>query len=112
MTFVSYFSKRKIKYDKYDQTHILYYKTDPDTKMQHVLCRREDELTKNHRENDNEHISGFMPGAPGHCLYPATSFKKLFDKLDLRCDRLWQNPRKIVKDDSEWLCNASMGKNT
>ena len=79
--------------------------------MQYV-CKREYELTKNHRETDNEHISGFMPGAPGHCLYPAASFKKLTDKLNPRCDRLLQKPGQIVKDGSEWFCNVPVGKNT
>ena len=80
--------------------------------MQHVLCRREDELTKNHRENDNEHISGFMPEAPGHSLYPVASFKKLTDKLNPSRDRLLQKPGQIVKDDSKWFYNVPVCKDT
>ena len=91
--------------------HTFCIKTDPDIRMQYV-CKKEDEPTKNHHENDNELISGFMPEAPGHNLCPVYSFMKLIDKLNSCCDRLWQKPRQIVKDDSKWFCNVLLGKNT
>ena len=94
-----YFSRRGSENMVSITKHTFCIKTDPDTRMQYV-CKREDELTKNHHENDNELISGFMPEAPGHNLCPVSSFKKLIDKLNPRCDRLWQKPRQIVKDDS------------
>ena len=106
-----YFSRRGSENITSMTKHTFCIKTDPDTRMQYV-CKREDELTKNHRENDNELISGFMPEAPGHNLCPVSSFKKFIDKLNRRCDRLWQKPRQIVKDDSKWFCNVPLGKNT
>ena len=53
-----------------------------------------------------------MPEAQGHNLCPVSLFKKLIDKLNPRCDRLWQKPRQIVEDDSKWFCNVPVGKNT
>ena len=38
------------------------------------ICKAVDEFTKNHRENDKEAISGFMPEIPGSELCPVNSF--------------------------------------
>jgi len=49
-----------------------------------------DEFTKNHRENDKEAISGFMPEIPGSELCPVSSFILYIDKLNPKNDKLWQ----------------------
>ena len=54
-----------------------------------------DEMTKNHREKDNELITGFMPqmrnpDGTAAKLCPVRSFENYINALDKRVDFLWQ----------------------
>ena len=87
-------------------------RTDADTGLKYVV-KRKDELTKNHRGDDSESFSGFMPEYPGSELCPVRSFEKYVEKLHPKCDALWQRPKEFLNSsDSEWYYNAPVGEKT
>ena len=87
-------------------------RTDADTGLKYVV-KRKDELTKNHRGDDSESFSGFMPEYSGSELCPVRSFEKYVDKLHPKCDALWQRPKEFLNSsNSEWYYNAPVGEKT
>ena len=71
-----------------------------------------DELTKNHRENDKgDGGDGYMPEMLGNPMCPVLSFEKLLEKLNPKCDRLWQRPKaSYLPEESCWYTNSSIGE--
>ena len=73
-----------------------------------------DELTKNHRENDKENGGdGYMPEMPGNPLCPVLSFEKYLEKLNPKCERLWQRPKaSFLPNETCWYTNSPIGAKT
>ena len=74
------------------------------------VCKVKDELTKNHRENDEaqETQTMFETGGP---LYPVRSFEKYLSHLNPKNVFLFQRPKKAVKDsDKAWFDNMVVGQ--
>lgn len=90
---------------------------DNESKIAYVKKTR-DELTKNHRENDTEMVTGFMPqlldmnGHP-HRLCPVRSFENLLSHLNPKIDSLWQQPMKKVNTQTQniWFKAIPLGHN-
>ena len=72
-----------------------------------------DELTKNHQELDPEMVNAAMPEVPNSKLCPVKSFMTYMSKLHLRCDWLWQHPKKVenILDTDIWYKPSKMGNN-
>ena len=71
-----------------------------------------DELTKNHRQNDREATSGFMPEIPGSSRCPMSSFLSYLEKLNPSNDKLWQKPKdSFCTEERIWFCNIAVWKN-
>ena len=83
------------------------------------LKRMKDEVTKNHKETNNEMITGYMPqildnnGHP-HCFFPIRSYKNFVNHLHDDCDALWQtlipNLANLLHD--IWYKPIAVGHNT
>lgn len=76
-------------------TFALHY--DVDTKITYVK-KVQDEMTKNHQENDHEIITGFMPQLLGpdgraHKMCPVHSYENYIGFLHPNLDLLWQHPK-------------------
>lgn len=91
---------------------------DVDTKMAYVK-KVKDEMTKNHRENDSEIVTGFMPqlldpttGRP-HKMCPVRSFENYIYHLHPELDSLWQQPKKsfIAANKRVWYSKRPIGHN-
>jgi hypothetical protein len=84
---------------------------DSDTGRKYVVkCK--DELTKNHRGEDTESFSGFMPENHSDSC-PVKSFEKYLMKLNPQCDALWQRPKDfLLASDSQWYYNSPVGEKT
>ena len=83
--------------------------TDPDSGLRYVV-KAKDELTKNHRENDNESFSGYMPESQGNPRCPVSSYEKYISKLNSDLERPWQRPKLLVNEsDDVWYCNQPVG---
>ena len=75
-------------------------------------------MTNNHRECDNEVVTGFMPqmlnehGIP-HKMCPVRSYKMYIGKINDNIPSLWQQPLKIFPTDIEaqWFKKQVMGHN-
>ena len=75
------------------------------------VCKTSDELTKNHRENDRENLSGLMSEIPDSDLCPVKSFEYYLDKLNPGNDKLWQRPKDSFLDtDRFWYNNIPVGQ--
>lgn len=83
---------------------------DTESKIAYVK-KSKDELTKNHRESDNNMVTGFMPqildisGCP-HRLCPVRSFEIYINQLNPKIENLWQHPAKQVKPGATILFRA------
>ena len=75
---------------------------------------KKDTLTKNNRENHDETSQGgVMTEIPGNPRCPVSSLLKYLEKLNPKCEALWQRARSAVSDDDAvWYCDSSVGKNT
>ena len=83
---------------------------EPDTGYRYVSLAV-DELTKNHGAGDRVKNGAAMPEMPGNPLCPVVSFKKYFEKLNPKCDRLWQRSKDSFLDDEEtWYTNSPVGE--
>lgn len=77
------------------------------------ICQGIDELTKNHRENDKEAMSGFMPEITNNSLCPVQSFVSYLSKLNPLNNKLWQKPKdSFISEDNVWYCNIPVGQKT
>ena len=91
---------------------------DPETQTTYVKKVR-DELTKNHKETNNEVLTGFMPqfldstGHP-HPLCPIRSFENYVNNLNENIPNLWQQPVKSFPKDitKPWYKSEALGHNT
>ena len=91
---------------------------DPETQMTYVK-KVSDELTKNHKETNNEVLTGFMPqfldstGHP-HPLCPIRSFENYVNNLNENIPNLWQQPLKSFPKDitKPWYKSEALGHNT
>ena len=87
---------------------------DIDTNLLYV-CKDKDEMTKNHKENSTELVSGFMPEIRGSKYCLVRSFQMMEEHLNPDCEFLFQKPRHPkdidVKDQNIWYCNAKIGVN-
>ena len=87
-----------------DKGIFAHYNTE--TKMTYVK-KIEDEMTKIHKENDNELTSGYMPqvfnpdGSP-HQLCPIISYENYINHLNPKIPNLWQQPLKKFPD-NPWI---------
>ena len=75
---------------------------------------KRDQLTKNHRENDDEATGGFMYEIPSSDRCPVKSFEIYVSKLQLSCEWFWQKPKASQPRDGNelWYCNSPVGINT
>jgi hypothetical protein len=71
-----------------------------------------DELTKNHRENDEAEDGGIMMSNEGS-LCPVASFEKYLSHLNPADDYLFQRPKtRLVSDSEVWYDNIWFSENT
>jgi hypothetical protein len=76
------------------------------------VYKSRDELTKNHRQNDDELVSGFMPQT-GTVRCPVASYEKYMSKLHPGLDRLWCYPKESFHADEPcWYTSKPVGVNT
>lgn len=75
---------------------------------------KRDQLTKNHRENNDEKTGGYMYEVLNSERCPIQSFEKYVAKLHPACEWLWQKPKKTVpqNESEQWYCNSPVGINT
>ena len=74
-------------------------------------------MTKNHKENSTELVSGCMPEVRGSSMCPVSNFEKYLYHLNPKCKALWQKPKtwKQVSQSGDarvWYCNIPIGTNT
>ena len=76
------------------------------------IIQKLDEMTKNHRENDNEPSIGgrIYETCTSNC--PVTTFQTYLNKLNPNCNRLWQKPNTNFRKTSIWYNNCPLGVNT
>ena len=67
-------------------------KKDPDTGVNYI-AKVVDEETKNHKETDQDIITGFMPEIPNCKMCPVQSYLTYYMSLSPECDSLWQSPK-------------------
>ena len=67
-------------------------KTDTETSLSYI-AKVVDEETKNHKETDQDIITGFMPEIPNSKMYPVQSFLTYLYSLSSECESLWQVPK-------------------
>ena len=67
-----------------------------------------DELTKTHRENDEEEEGG-MVYATESTFCPVASFEKYFEHLNPANEFLFQRPKKTTPDSGVWYDNMVVG---
>ena len=65
---------------------------DPDTNLRYVT-KQMDEMTKNHKENSTELVSGLMPELRGSPMCPVSSFEKYLNHLNPKSPSLWQKAK-------------------
>lgn len=92
---------------------------DVETRIAYVR-KVQDEMTKNHKQNDNEIITGFMPqlldadGRP-HKMCPVRSFENYMAHLHPNLDALWQQPKDKIptgnKNPMLWFDKRPLGHN-
>lgn len=76
------------------------------------LVQAKDEMTKNHRENDQTRVSGAVVPEQGHPKCPVILYEKYLSKLDPESKFLWQSPLKNqeITENGIWYKRKS-GKN-
>ena len=83
-----------------------------DAKGRRFVVKTTDELTKNHRENDEAEDGGIMMSNEGS-LCPVPSFEKYLSHLNPANDYLFQRPKTRQVSDSEvWYDNMVLGEHT
>ena len=85
--------------------------TDP-TGVRYITKAR-DEETKNHKETDQDIISGFMPEQKDDKYCPVTSYLKYVNGLSPNSDKLWQTAKNdtFPSDSNAVLYYGKMGHN-
>lgn len=88
---------------------------DAESKIAYVM-KDLDELTKNHRENDSEKVTGFMPqllnpDGTVHKMCPVRSFENYLGYLNPKIDNLWQQPLKETPSSNTWFRAIPLGHN-
>ena len=102
-----YFARRGS--ENFKQMTINTFKVVHDELNQIIYVRKvEDELQKNHKEIDNEIITGYMPEIDGDPLCPVESFREYISHLNPNCESLWQTPIDNPKT-SVWYANSTVG---
>ncbi len=81
------------------------------TKGIQYICRKFDEITKNHRENDVEKTSGGCIYETGNSRCPVFLFKKYVSKLHKVNEFLWQRCKDSFTEDGAWFSNRKIGIN-
>jgi len=83
------------------------------------VYQEQDELDKNHRENDHPFYSSgdgrTYENANNPKLWPVRAFELYLSKLHPSLNLLWQRPKALERfneSDSVWYCNSPLGKNT
>lgn len=103
--------------DMTKSTFQLHY--DVETKITYVK-KVKDEMTKNHKENDNEIVTGFMPQLLGpdgnpHKMCPVRTFENYIGYLHPDLDLLWQHPKEKIptgnKNPYIWYDKRAVGHN-
>ena len=85
-------------------------KKDPSTCLKYVT-KKVDKLNKNHRKQDKESYSAFMPECPGDPKCPVASFEKMLSLLHPQCNSLWQRPNDLFRtEDTIWFHNQAVGE--
>lgn len=74
----------------------------------HYIVKNLDELQKNHKETDNEIISGYMPELPYNVFCPVDSFRKYMAHLHPENNWLWQTPIGKPKT-NVWYASTRVG---
>lgn len=83
-----------------------------DAKGRSFVIKTTDELTKNHRENDEQEDGGVMVSKDGQ-LCPVASFRKYISRLNSENEYLFQRPKtREVSEDEVWYDNMVLGENT
>ena len=105
-----YFARRGAENFKTMKTDIFQVVHDSQHDTVYVM-KSADELKKNHKEIDNEVISGYMPELPGDPMCPVDSFREYLSHLNPDCENLWQPP--IPKPaTSVWYAKSTVGDHT
>lgn len=83
-----------------------------DTKNRKYLHQIVDELTKNHRNDNEETTQGRMYENENRANCPVTCFEKYVSKLNPNNEFLWQRPKlSFTESDQIWYVNAKIGHN-
>ena len=90
-----------------------------DATRRKYVYQEQDELDKNHRENDDPFDSSgdgrMYENANNPKLCPVRAFDLYLSKLHPSMNLLWQRPKALERfneSDSVWYCNSPLGKNT
>ena len=85
---------------------------DPNTGLRYI-ARAVDEETKNHKETDQDIISGFMTEQKDSKYCPVDSYLCYFETLLPRSENLWQTPKfdKFPTDGTKTFYYGKMGHN-
>ena len=70
-----------------------------------------DEMSKNHRETDNNHAGSIMMSTNTETC-PVKSFKKYIANLNPKLNVFFQRPRKITPQEGPWYDNMVVGEKT
>ena len=83
-----------------------------DAKGRRFVVKTTDELTKNHRENDEAEDGGIMMSNEGS-LCPVASFEKYLSHVNTANDYLFQRPEtRLVSESEVWYDNMVLGEHT
>lgn len=91
------------------------FKVSRDSDGQHFLYQEEDELNKNHRENDKEKSIGgrAYENIENPNICPVKIYLRYLSKLHPACNRLWQYTKaSINENDTIWFTNRPIGINS
>ena len=77
------------------------------------VMKTEDELTKNHRENDTtQDNEGGIMMATGDSNCPVKSFKLYISKLNPKLETFFQRPKAVINEDGPWYDAQVVGVKT
>jgi hypothetical protein len=79
-----------------------------------TIIRVKNELTKNHREvNEDAESGGRISSVPGNSKCPVKIIESYLDKLNPNCSSLWQKPKKNVSTSNPlWYDAVPLGHNS
>jgi hypothetical protein len=89
-------------------------KLDEKTAMKCVI-RAEDEATKNHKANENDIVTGYMPSMVDKKYFPVRSFIMHTEVLHPTSEKLWQTPKfDLFPTDGQkvWYGPGNVGHNS